>query len=619
VNTMESMFMDCRLFNQDLSNFNTALVQTMAYMFYNCYVFNESVANFNTANVINMTSMFHNCYAFNQSVSSFSTPKVTTFGNMFYNARVFNQSVVGFDTSKAHTISNMFSNFYGDYETFKQSLSTWNIGLVTNIEGIFTNNRNINDTGTTTNYDNTLIAWAAQSVKPNLNLDFGASKYSSAALAARNTLTSAPNNWTITDGGQEIIPFTITVDTTKAGSVNNTFVLPTAGSGTYNYDIEWGDNTGVQHVNSNTNETHVYAAPGIYDIKIKGTFPRIYFNNTGDRLKITDIKKWGDVSFLNMTYAFFGCSNLTCSATDSPVLTYCSSLGQMFRACNSFNSSIDFNAPIATDSAFMFYGCGSLTNKTIKINAPNMTSMTYMFGNCANFTGVIDFSDTSKVTNMSSMFASCLNFNSSVACLNTSMATNMYQMFYDCANFNQSVSHFDTSKVTNMSQMFYYTSYFNQSLANFNTDLVNNMNYMFGYNGRFNQSVSSFNTSNVTNMSGMFESCVQFNQSLSNFNTALVTNFSAMLENCPEFHQPLDNFSFASAATTTYFCNGTNLNTVGTTTNYDNTLVALAAQDLPNSLSISFGSSKYSAGVGAPARAAIIADDLWTITDGGQL
>jgi hypothetical protein len=39
-------------------------------------------------------------------------------------------------------------------------------------------------------------------VLPNEAINFGTTKYSSAAVAARAILTSAPNNWTIIDGGQ---------------------------------------------------------------------------------------------------------------------------------------------------------------------------------------------------------------------------------------------------------------------------------------------------------------------------------------------------------------------------------------------------------------------------------
>lgn len=86
--------------------------------------------------------------------------------------------------------------------SFKQSLATFNIPNVTFMTDILYN-CNINNTGTTTNYDATLISWASQSVKNNLKLNAGASKYSSAATTSRTHLIGA-HSWTITDGGLQL-------------------------------------------------------------------------------------------------------------------------------------------------------------------------------------------------------------------------------------------------------------------------------------------------------------------------------------------------------------------------------------------------------------------------------
>jgi hypothetical protein len=57
----------------------------------------------------------------------------------------------------------------------------------------------------TANYDATLIGWSTitsteTALKPNVNFNAGTSKYCNGA-SGRNILTSAPNNWTITDSG----------------------------------------------------------------------------------------------------------------------------------------------------------------------------------------------------------------------------------------------------------------------------------------------------------------------------------------------------------------------------------------------------------------------------------
>ena len=37
---------------------------------------------------------------------------------------------------------------------------------------------------------------------PNINITFGSAKYNASAQPGRDILDNAPNNWTITDGGQ---------------------------------------------------------------------------------------------------------------------------------------------------------------------------------------------------------------------------------------------------------------------------------------------------------------------------------------------------------------------------------------------------------------------------------
>ena len=110
-------------------------------------------------------------------------------------------------------------------------------------------------------------------------------------------------------GGITLDPdFVITVDTTKAGSASNTFVLPTSGSG-YDCTILWGDGSSSDHSGIPGNITKVYDAAGTYQIRIQGTFPRIYFNNKGDKLKVTNVS-FGLHEFGTMNAAFFGCSNI---------------------------------------------------------------------------------------------------------------------------------------------------------------------------------------------------------------------------------------------------------------------------------------------------------------------
>ena len=117
-------------------------------------------------------------------------------------------------------------------------------------------------------------------------------------------------------GGKQQLPLIIRVDTTKSGvTPSDTFRIPTTTGETYKFKVDWGD--GVVTSNHTGYAEHAYLSGGVYDIKIYGKFPRMFFNNSGDRLKLLEILDWGDINYsTNQTGAFFGCNNLTFIATD---------------------------------------------------------------------------------------------------------------------------------------------------------------------------------------------------------------------------------------------------------------------------------------------------------------
>lgn len=241
VTTMNSMFARQSFFNQDISTkvvtlsgssyiaWNTSNVTNIGGMF-GCYTidgnFNQNIGNWDTNKVTNMAEVFTAQPYFNQNVgtklvtvsgmtySAWTVSAVTSMNYMFYHynpittgrlAGSFNNSgstsINNWDTRKVTLMQDMFNNQTG----FNQPISNWNISGVTifNATGAtdgFMFGKTSNDYSTT-NYDALLIGWASRSVKPNLKIDFGTIKYTSAATAARAVLTSAPNNWTIIDGG----------------------------------------------------------------------------------------------------------------------------------------------------------------------------------------------------------------------------------------------------------------------------------------------------------------------------------------------------------------------------------------------------------------------------------
>ena len=163
----------------------------MSSMFYNTSSFNQPLDNWDTAKVTNMSSMFSGSDAFNQSINNWNVSQVSYFSGMFSSSSAFNQPLDNWNTASATNLSYMFSNS----TAFNQSLATFNIANVTNATSIL----NLSSVSTN-NYDMTLAAWSQQTVVPGVSMSAQPTKYCNAS--ARNVLTSEPNNWTITDGGQ---------------------------------------------------------------------------------------------------------------------------------------------------------------------------------------------------------------------------------------------------------------------------------------------------------------------------------------------------------------------------------------------------------------------------------
>jgi surface protein len=346
-----------------------------------------------------------------------------------------------------------------------------------------------------------------------------------------------------------------------------TFIIPTIGSG-YNYDVDW-DNNGTWDITGATGSvTCNYAVLGIYTIRIRGAFPRIYFNYSGDRYKILSVEQWGTGTWTSMSNAFSGCADLIINATDIPDLSNVADMSYMFRDATSFNQPI---------------------------------------GNW----------NTSNVTNMRGMLWGARSFNQAIGNWDTSKVTDMSVMFDGASAFNQDVSNWDTSQVKDMRQMFSGARTFNQVIGNWNTTQVTDMSFMFFGASEFNQDINNWNTSNVTSMACLFYTATSFNQDLSNWNTNKVTTMQSMFSGATAFDQNISTWSVINLRYANTMFEGVVLSS----TNYDSLLVGWNGQAPPSYFYVTFdgGNSKYFSAEAQAARANLISTYNWTITDGGLL
>ena len=347
--------------------------------------------------------------------------------------------------------------------------------------------------------------------------------------------------------------FVITVKTDNPGLSSDTqFIIPTTGDG-YNYNVDCNDDGILDAKGITGNYTCEYTVAGTYTVRIidntgAGTgFPRIYFNNTGDKGKMLTIEQWGTGVWSSMGSAFYGCNNLAGQATDSPDLSYVSDLSFMFAQTVTFNQDIgDWDTSSVTNMHRMFWYARAFNQDIGNWDTSNVTDMSSMFSLARAFNQDIGGWDTSSVTNMSRMFYDVQAFNQDIGGWDTSNVTNMERMFWRSIEFNQDIGEWDTSKVTNMEQMFYAASAFNQDIGGWDTSSVINMYRMFFRSNAFNQDIGEWDTGNVTIMNGMFRAASAFNQDIGKWDTSNVTTMLGMFHLASAFNQDIGAWDTSS-------------------------------------------------------------------------
>ncbi len=451
VTSMDHMFQNAVAFNQDIGTWKTSKVTQMQKMFEGAAVFNQNIGGWDVSNVTNMGAMFSNTTAFNGNISNWNVAKVNSFSWMFNEASTFNQNISSWNLASATELDFMFK----DASSFNQDIGGWTLGNATSLSRMFQNavvfdqdisNWDVSNITnmwlmfqgaklSTVNYDALLKGWNAQVLQPNVAFSGGNSTYCTAATERQNMIDN--DLWVITDGGSDCStiakPFITTWQTTAA---NETITIPTAAGETYNYTVDWGD--GSTPTVETGNATHIYTTSGIHTVSISGVFPRIYFNNIGDKDKILTIEQWGDQVWTSMESAFYGCSNL-----------------------NITNPSID--TP----------------------DLSNLTNCFQAFDNATSFNGDITNWNVSTVENMQDMFKGATTFNQNVSIWDTSNVTNMQGMFSGAIVFNQDISGWDVSNVTDMSDMFFgvklSTANYDALLKGWNTQVLQrNVNFSGG-------------------------------------------------------------------------------------------------------------------------------------------
>ncbi len=408
------------LINNATDTPDLTLVTLLTSMFSKCSSIGAAIEmsnwDWDTSNIINMHSMFINTSSFNQDISSWSTSNVTNMQNMFANAIAFNQDLSGWNVENVNTTFSFFLN---------------------------------NTAFSTINYDKLLIAWSNQNLLLNDSFQLGSQYCSVDAQNARANIISN-FNWTINDGGlcSEAL-FRTTWKTDNPGTSNDTSItIPTEPTATYAYQVDWngdGDfddaDEGVIHSGDAAHDYGVIQTS--QTINIKGLFPQIYFNNSGDKDKILSIDQWGTNPWTSMSRAFEGASNLINKTSDIPNLSNVTTLGRMFRLASSIGSVLDTGNWDWNTSTIQTFGSmfndATLFNKDIgnwNIGTTNIASLTSMFKSASSFNQDLSNWTTNNVISMQDIFSQATLFNQDLSSWNIENVTSPFGDFLNDTAFS---------------------------------------------------------------------------------------------------------------------------------------------------------------------------------------
>lgn len=351
--------------------------------------------------------------------------------------------------------------------------------------------------------------------------------------------------------------FITTWDTSQPGSCPSCIVVPTHPGSTYNYDVDWDNDGNYDTLGITGDFMYDFGTPGDYTIRISGLFPRIYFNQIGDRNKIIDISQWGSNSWSSMERAFYGCNNLNISANDAPDLSNVTRMTQMFRECSELNNSLDH------------------------WDVSNVENMDFLFTSCTSFNKDLNSWITSSLNSTRFLFSGATNFNGSVSAWDMSNVTNMESMFSGAESFNGQIDGWQVNNVINMGTMFTGATSFNQPLNNWNVGNVTDMSYMFDGAISFNRNLNNWTLTNGFIISGMFLGAASFNGDVSTWDVSNIELMGALFVDASSFDQDIGEWEFhPNNRFILWGAHGFFENSGMSCENYSNTLIGWA--DNPN-------------------------------------
>lgn len=389
-------------------------------------------------------------------------------------------------------------------------------------------------------------------------------------------------------------PLVMEIDSALLTANAMTLSLPSTGS--YDFDVDWGDGTAIKTVTAynDANASHTYATAQKYTISLQPNTPTgiteyRWSLNTVIRLAYTQIISFGSV-YVDIAELFYSCRNINWNTATAGIPNFLSTDDciRAFRDCDSLTADLSSWGTFSGNVSQIFFlakagsspnlnftydsnGAGapnlSLAFASSDYNSPlsnwdvsNVQNLGDAFSNAQLFNQDLGMWDVSSSTTAQNMFSGARAFNQNLPNWNTALMTRTDAMFRDCVAFNGTLTNWTLPNVTTMQAMFQGCTVFNQPVNQFGiTATTTNLVFTF-YNARaFDQNVnlwdvsgvttfyrtfrgatafrggqiSGWNVSNGTVFRGMFRSCLNFNENVSSWNVSSGTNFSYMFYDCP--------------------------------------------------------------------------------------
>ncbi len=319
--------------------------------------------------------------------------------------------------------------------------------------------------------------------------------------------------------------------------------------------IDWGDGT------KDTQYTHIYSKPGLYDVRVFGGDIRWRSSEFKETVPITEsesqntnpielvgIVQWGAV---HLDSGAFACCHILGNEDfiwpPSNKVPFIDDARSMFAHSPRFKGDLSqWDVSNVTDMSWMFYGAAAFKGDLSLWDVLNVKDMSWMFDGASSFNGDLSLWNVTNVMDMHGMFKDASSFNGDLSQWNVSNVMDMNWMFKDASSFNGDLSQWDVSNVKYMVWMFKNAASFNGDLSQWDVSNVTDMSHMFDGASSFNSDLSQWNVSNVTDMHAMFEKAVSFNGDLSQWDVSNVMDMHEMFEKAVSFNGDLSQWDVSN-------------------------------------------------------------------------